>query len=73
MIDIYRNTLSMSTILSDGHPAAQNPVSQICDRKLNALTMSWHATLKSEIEKLRKQVYLLTTIMFQYSHVRENF
>ena len=56
----------MSTILSDGRPAAQNPVSQICDRKLTSAqcTNDELATLKSETEKLRKQVYLIKFYFF---------
>ena len=56
----------MSTILSDGCPAAQNPGnnSQICDTKLSCAqctnaTNNELATLKNEIKKLRKQVALI--------------
>ena len=61
----------MSTILSDGRPAAQNPGdnSQICDtcaQCTNAINNEL-ATLKNEMKKLRKQValiyFFLTTLV----------
>ena len=53
----------MSTILSDGRPAAQNPGNngQICDTKLTSAQCTNEmndelATLKNEIKQLRKQI-----------------